>query len=166
MSTRTLTFSVTETVNAPSSVVWAVLGDFGNEHRWTRTLAHCERDTVDVRVGTARTCTLPRPLMGRTRVREELTEFEPGESLAYVLDGAAGPFLTACSRWSTRPADEGTTALTVEGRFSPRNWLSQYLVWPLVKPMIRKLTRRVVRELDTFVRSASSSPPASHPRAN
>jgi hypothetical protein len=149
----TLHFSITERVRVPDHVVWAILGDFGNEHRWTRTLSYCERDTVDVRVGTARICTLPRPLMGRTKVREELTEFAPGVALAYVLDGPAGPFLTASSRWSTRQGREGSTWVTVEGRFTPRNWLSRFLVWPLARPMIQRLTRGVVRELEAFAQS-------------
>jgi Polyketide cyclase / dehydrase and lipid transport len=154
MATNTLAFSVTQPVRASNDAVWKLLGDFGNEHRWTRTLTRCERDTPDVRVGTTRMCTLPRPLMGRTQVREELTEFEPGVALAYVLDGPAGPFLTASSRWSTKPGDHGLTLVTVEGNFTPRNWLSRRLVWPLAKPMIERLTRSVVRELETFVQSA------------
>src|SRR5919197_4684069 len=34
----TLHFSVTERVRASNDAVWAVLGNFGTEHRWTRTL--------------------------------------------------------------------------------------------------------------------------------
>jgi hypothetical protein len=149
----TLSFAVTEPVGAPNDAVWDILGDFGTEHRWTRSLTHCERDTPHVGVGTTRTCTLPKPLMGRTQVREELTEFVPGTALAYSLDGAAGPFLTASSRWSTRPGSGQTTLLTVEGRFTPRNRLARFLLWPLAKPMIRRLTRRVIRELEAFVLS-------------
>ena len=151
MTVAVLGCSVTERVRATNEAVWTLLGDFGNEHRWTRTLAHCERDTKGVGVGTARTCTLPKPLMGRTQAREELTEFEPGASLAYVLDGPAGPFLTASSRWSTRPEDDGTTLVTVEGLFTPRNWVARFLLWPLAKPMIKNLARSTVRELGAFV---------------
>jgi hypothetical protein len=91
--------------------------------------------------------------MGRTLAREVLTEFEPGTALAYALDGPAGPFLTASSRWSTRPASDGTTVVTVEGTFTPRNWGARLLVWPLAKPMIERLARNVVRELGAFVTS-------------
>jgi hypothetical protein len=105
---------------------------------------------MDVHVGTARTCTLPKPLLGRARAREVLTEFEPGVALAYALDGPAGPFLTASSRWSTRPASDGTTLVTVEGTFTPRNWVARFLLWPLAKPMIKNLARSVVRELGAF----------------
>jgi uncharacterized protein YndB with AHSA1/START domain len=150
MTTTAIGFRVTENVRASNAAVWALLGDFGNEHRWTRTLAYCERDTKDVRVGTARTCMLAKPLMGRTRAREVLTEFEPGVALAYLLEGPAGPFLTASSRWSTKPENDGSTRVTVEGIFTPRNVLTRFLLWPLAKPMITKLARNVVRELEAF----------------
>lgn len=153
MAMTTVGFSVSEQVHASNAAVWAILGDFGNEHRWTRALTHCERDTKEVRVGTARTCVLAKPLMGRTRAREELTQFEAGASLAYVLDGPAGPFLTASSRWSTRSQDDGTTLVTVEGFFTPRNWVARCLLWPLAKPMIKKLARNTVRELGASVSS-------------
>src|SRR5688500_16260164 len=99
-----LTFTIHAPVKAPLADVWSVLGDFGTEHRWSKQLAHCERTTREVAVGTARICTLPKPLMGRSQVREELTEYAPGRALAYLLDGAAGPFATAASRWSVERA--------------------------------------------------------------
>lgn len=145
-----LRFRISRTVGAPSDAVWRVLGDFGNEHRWTRSVARCTRDTPDVRVGTRRTCTLPRPLMGRREAREELTEYEPGSALGYVLDGSAGPFATAASRWSTRSTADGMTVVTVEGRFTTQRGLAA-MAWPLMRPALRRLTRGVIGELETFV---------------
>jgi hypothetical protein len=104
-----LTFIVGRTTSAQNDSLWHVLGDFGTEYRWTKTLDHCERDTDIVDAGTIRTCKLPRALMGRTTVREELTEYEPGRALAYRLEGPAGPFASASSRWSTSPGSDGST---------------------------------------------------------
>lgn len=148
---RMLQFAVTHEIPASNEDVWRVLGDFGREHRWTRSLSRCTRDTSDVRVGTVRTCQLPRPLMGRTEVREELTEFAPGRSFAYSLEGPAGPFEFASSRWSTTPTTDGATAVTVEGTFSPRNVAVPVVVWPFVQPMLQRLTRRILGELETFL---------------
>jgi uncharacterized protein YndB with AHSA1/START domain len=152
-----LTFKVTRRIAAPSHAVWNVIGDFGREHRWTKNLLHCERDTETVRVGTSRICTLPKPLMGRTSVREQLTEYEPGRSLAYKLDGPAGPFATASSRWRTAPAPTDTTDLTVEGMFTPRNTVARLFVWPLAKPFLRHLAARALGELEAFVLAGATS---------
>jgi uncharacterized protein YndB with AHSA1/START domain len=151
----TLAFTVTRTIGVSKDGVWEVLGDFGTEHRWTKSVAHCVRDTESVRVGTVRTCTLPKPLMGRTAVREELTEYEPGSALAYRLDGPAGPFVSASSRWSMTDAVGGETLIAVEGFFTARSRGAEILVWPLVKPLLRRLTGRVVAELDAFVAARS-----------
>lgn len=109
------------------------------------------RDTDVVSVGTIRTCTLPKPLMGRTSVREQLTEYEPGAALAYRLQGSAGPFASASSRWSTTARANGETIVTVEGFFTARSRAAAILVWPLARPMLRRLTRRVLGELRAFV---------------
>ena len=153
MAQKVVGFRVSHVVGASNDRVWGVLGDFGNEHRWTKSLTHCERDTATVQVGTWRTCVLPRPLMGRTRVRERLVEFAHCSALAYELEGGAGPFAKARSRWSTLERSDGTTELTVVGEFVPRGWIG-YAVWPLSKPAVKGLTRRVIGELDSFIASA------------
>jgi hypothetical protein len=156
---KLLSFTVEHQVDAASGAVWKVLGDFGTEHRWTKSLEHCERDTDKVGVGTIRTCTLPKPLMGRTSAREQLTEYEPGQALAYQLEGSAGPFVSASSRWSTSARLDCETIVTVEGFFTARNRAVPILVWPLARPMLRRLTRRVIGELEAFViRSEAARP--------
>jgi hypothetical protein len=146
-----LHFSVTRTMPVPSHQVWLVLGDFGTEHRWTRSVSACQRDTATVGVGTVRTCALPKPLMGRTHAREQLIEYQPGVALAYELDGPAGPFASAASRWSTRAISRSSTVVTVEGRFEARNVLARMLVWPIAKPFLRRLTFGVLGDLEEFV---------------
>ena len=157
---NTVHFSMTRLVHAPSDALWRVLGDFGGEHRWTKTLVHCERDTTDVHVGTVRSCRLPRPLMGRTEVHETLTELDPGHALAYVLDGPAGPFASASSRWSTTPMGDSSTEVTVVGRFETKNGWVRAFVWPLAKPMLRRLTNRVVGELEAYLTRPNAVSPA------
>ena len=146
-----LRYEVRRTLEAPADAVWLVLGDFGTEHRWTKTLSHCVRDTEIVKVGTKRFCTLPRPLMGRNQVTEEITEYAPGLALAYVLHGPAGPFARAAGKWSISPASANSTLLTVEGTFAPRNWVSAFVAWPVAKPFLRRLTNRIIGELEHFV---------------
>jgi len=37
---------VSRTVHASTDSIWRVLGDFGTEDRWTRTVHHCARVTA------------------------------------------------------------------------------------------------------------------------
>ena len=158
---KTLTFKVGRTISASSDAIWQVLGDFGTEHRWTKTVDWCTRDTALARVGTVRTCTLPKPLMGRTFVREELTEYQPGSALAYRLEGSAGPFASAASRWSLYSGDDGGTHVGVEGFFTVASPLATILAWPIVKPILQRITRLVIDELAAFVTARQVAPPQS-----
>lgn len=146
-----VSFQVQTRIQAPADRVWATLGDFGHEHLWTKSVKSCQRDTPDVRVGTTRTCQLPRPLMGRTEARETLTEYEPERALAYVLDGPAGPFARAESRWSVEPAGDHDSVVRIEGKFTPKNWAARWLLWPIARPAIARLSRGVLRELAEHV---------------
>jgi hypothetical protein len=130
--------------------VWRLLGDFGNEHRWSSQLASCHRDTASVGVGTRRTCALARPLMGRTETTEELTDYVAGASLAYRLSGRAGSFRASEGRWEVRP-DQKVTVITVSGRFEPLNATVGLLVGPLAKMVAVRAARRALADLVTAV---------------
>lgn len=146
-----LTFTVARSVPQAPKEVWAVLGAFGTEHHWSSALEHTERDTEGVDVGTARHCTLPEPMMGRTEVEETLVEYEEGASLAYRLQGEAGPFASAGSRWRIRPGDDGGTVVEVQGRFQPKNALVRWLVWPFARLYLRRLARKGLDELAAYL---------------
>jgi Polyketide cyclase / dehydrase and lipid transport len=124
--TRAITISEIARTHGSPAQVWRLLGDFGNEHRWSSQLASCRRDTAAVAVGTRRTCTLAKPLMGRTETTEELTEYVAGASLAYRLSGRAGPFRVSEGRWLVTP-DEGVTVITVSAGSSRSTPLSASL---------------------------------------
>jgi hypothetical protein len=66
------------------------------------------------------------------------------------------------ARAATHPETGSATALTVEGRFTPRNWFARMIVWPLTLLAVRRLTRNVIRELEAFVlaRGAAKALPA------
>lgn len=68
--TRPITISEAARTHRAPAQVWRLLGDFGNEHRWSSQLASCRRDTAEVGVGTRRACALAKPLMGRTETTE------------------------------------------------------------------------------------------------
>lgn len=145
----------TRVLRARPERVWAVVGDFGNEHRWVSTLAHCRRSTTDVRVGTVRSCRLERPLMGRSSVDEELTDYQPGVMLAYRLLGAAGPFRSSEGRWWLRPGRDGTTAVEVAGRFTPRNVVIGFLFGRFARLVARRAARHTLDDLAAAVEAVT-----------
>lgn len=142
--------SARRTLRADPALVWSILGDFGTEHRWASQLRHCRRNTNTVRVGTVRSCTLAKPLMGRSTVDEELVDFEPGRALSYKLRGGAGPFRSAEGRWTVRPG-RGGTFVEVSGRFEPRSAVIGFIFGGLARAAARRAARRALDDLATFV---------------
>jgi uncharacterized protein YndB with AHSA1/START domain len=148
-TTQTIEISARLIVRADPALVWSILGDFGTEHRWASQLRHCQRSSDVVRVGTVRSCTLARPIMGRSSVDEELVEFEPGKALSYRLRGGAGPFRSAEGRWTISP--DGAGALVeVSGRFEPRSAVIGFLFGNLARAAARRAARRALDDLAIF----------------
>lgn len=127
-----------------------LLGDFGTEHHWASQLKHCRRNTDMVRVGTVRSCTLARPMMGRSAVDEELIEFDPGKGLSYRLRGGAGPFRYAEGRWTISPDGAGTL-VEVSGRFEPRSALIGILFGGLACAAATRAAQRAVDDLTMYI---------------
>jgi uncharacterized protein YndB with AHSA1/START domain len=148
--TQAIKTSVSRTIEADPAFVWSVLGDFGTEHRWASQLSHCCRSTETVHVGTVRSCTLTKPIMGRSAVDEELIEFDPGKGLSYRLRGGAGPFRCAEGRWTIRPVATGTL-VEVFGRFEPRCALFSFFFGGLARAAATRAAQRAVDDLSTFI---------------
>lgn len=154
--TRHVTISEAARTHGTPAQVWRLLGDFGNEHRWSSQLASCRRDTASVGVGTRRTCALAKPLMGRTETTEELTDYVAGASLAYRLSGRAGPFRDAEGSWVVT-RDEDATVVSVSGRFEPLNAAVGLLVGPLARVVAVRAARRALADLVTAVEAPDLS---------
>ena len=154
--TRPITIVEAARTHRTPAQVWRLLGDFGNEHRWSSQLASCRRDTTGVGVGTRRTCALTKPLMGRTETTEELTDYVTGESLAYRLSGRAGPFRVAEGTWVVTP-DEDATVISVSGRFEPLNTAVGLLLGPLARIVAVRAARRALSDLLTAVEASDLS---------
>src|SRR5260370_36765671 len=150
-------------IRAPIDRVWSVVGDFGHEDCWARNIRRSSRDTSEVGVGTIRTLTLARPLMGRDRVEEVIIAVEPGKLLAYRLRGGAGPFASAESHWRLRAEDGGTLG-AVEGRIAPRNALLGFLVGGVATAGGRRAPGGTVRHRARAAKSgvAAEAPHAVH----
>jgi uncharacterized protein YndB with AHSA1/START domain len=151
---RSLRVSRQRFINAQSARVWAVVGDFGHEDRFARNIRSSSRDTADVRVGTVRTLTLAKPLMGRDRVEEVVIALDPGQMLVYQLRGSAGPFATAESHWHLREDGKGTI-VEVEGRFMPRNAVLGFLIGGAASAAVRRALDESLREVAAFVEAES-----------
>jgi len=97
------------TVAADPKEVWDVLADFGSISSWADNIDHsCILNHGSEPIGTTR-----RVQIGRNALVEQITEFEPTRALAYDVDGLPKRLHRFNNRWSLRPADDGTTIVTL-----------------------------------------------------
>ena len=115
-------------IAADPNAVWDVLADFGSISSWADNIDHsCILNHGDEPIGTTR-----RVQIGRNALVEQITEFEPARTLAYDVDGLPKRLRRFNNRWSLRPADNGTTIVTltstVEIGSSPMQKLAERVV--------------------------------------
>ena len=88
--------------------VWAVLGDFGNIARWASNVDHSCLTTQDSEgVGAER-----RVQVGRNALLERVVEWQPGERLAYRIDGLPPVMRSVVNTW-VLAGGAGSTSVTL-----------------------------------------------------
>jgi uncharacterized protein YndB with AHSA1/START domain len=105
-------------IAAPVEEVWAVLADFGGVAQWAPTVNHA---VITNGLAAGLDCTRECTVEGFGKVKEQIVEWNEGESYTYEL-GATGPMKRARNTWAARPEGKGTrVTFTVrfETRFGP-----------------------------------------------
>lgn len=104
------TFTVSETIHAPTMDVWAALADVGSIHVWNPGVksSHCtsEQDTGH---GASRHCDLG----GDRYLEEQVVEFDRGQRLTMRVTGSNLPFARADIRFVLEP-EETSTRVTIQ----------------------------------------------------
>ena len=80
----------------PPEDVWAALADFGGISRWAPNVDHsCLTTSQSEGAGTVR-----RVQVGRNALLERVVEWEPGDRLAYAIEGLPPVLRTAVNTWT------------------------------------------------------------------
>lgn len=141
-------------IAVPPQTAWAVLADFGKVHLWSPSVAHAELiSDVASGPGCARAC----DVRGFGRIEETVTEWRPGEYLAYEAT-PLGPLGRSHNRWTVTAAPGGCVVrveLSYGVRFGPVGWLLHRAM------MRRKLTRLMAQVLDQLRAHVESGATAS-----
>jgi len=138
-------------IAADPNAVWDVLADFGSISSWADNIDHsCILNHGDEPIGTTR-----RVQIGRNALVEQITEFEPARTLAYDVDGLPKRLRRFNNRWSLRPADNGTTIVTLTSTVEIGSG-------PLQKLAERLVCRVQVRQSDLMLAGLANRLEKSH----
>lgn len=137
----------TRRIDAKPDEIWALLADFGSLADWVPSVSHTTLTTGgDVGVGTTR-----RVQAGRIVLLEQIVDFEPGETLAYRIDGLPRVVRHAENRWRLTEVDGGTevsiTSTVDTGSRPPRRAIAG-----LVVAVQAKVSDRLLAGLDAHLR--------------
>jgi len=123
----------------PPGDVWAALADFGGISWWAPNVDHsCLTTSQSEGAGTVR-----RVQVGRNALLERVVEWEPGERLAYAIEGLPQVVRAAVNTWSLE-SDQNATAVTLRthvdtGPQPPRQLVARVIGRAMSKASVQML---------------------------
>lgn len=124
---------VSVAVAASKEAAWAVLADYGNVHAYVRGILDAYLTTEQVSgVGMTRYCALPRMMMMKQYIVEEITAWDEGRSITYIITDAAAPITDASVAWSVE-GDDRRSRIRARVSYRPKGLMGR-----LMAPMMRK----------------------------
>lgn len=102
-------------VAAPVDMVWDLLAGFADISGWATSVSQSSLLTA----GPPGPGTVRRVQVGRAALRETITAWEPGRTLAYDIAGLPAIVTAASNTWTLAPDGAGTS-VTLTGRVETR----------------------------------------------
>lgn len=131
--------------------IWAVLADFGGISRWAPNVDHsCLATSQREGAGTVR-----RVQVGRNALLERVVEWEPGEGLAYAIEGLPPVVRSVGNTWSLE-ADSGATRVTLRTRVDTGPRPPQQLVARAIGRVMGKASVQMLAGLKAHLEEAQS----------
>ncbi|MBV1911595.1 MAG: SRPBCC family protein [Kangiellaceae bacterium] len=115
-------------IDAPQSVVWNLLKDFGGVQNWAPSVTKSYYlSSQESGVGTGRHC----DIKGFGSIQEYVTEWDEGNGFTYRVT-PLGPLDESLSRWQLIPVSENKTRLKVSLKYDVRFGLFGKLMHRLI----------------------------------
>lgn len=138
-------------IDASPDEVWAVLGDWGQEARWTSSLTGSYRvDGGPIELGSARHCELTTPFAGNDTVDEYLTVYEPGHRIGYQVAGKVGPFDIVRNIWTLTPGENGGSVVELRPEILGARWKAFLMGW-MMKRQLSPLIDTALADFKRYV---------------
>lgn len=150
------TITVKKFVDAPLDCVWASWDDFDNIDRFHPFVAESRRlgDTSGpVGIGTKRECELSD---GSNWVREQITEYEPGKTLAVDVYEHSLPVRSLRTTLRFRALADCRTEVTMTAEFAGRGGPLGRLLSPLTRRRFRPVVTALLNANADYVERAVS----------
>lgn len=137
-------------IAAPKAAAWSLLADYGNPQRYVRGIvgAHLTAGPPQG-VGATRHCDLPRMMMMRQYIVEEVTEWKEGESFRYEVIETSAPIEDSRVTWSVA-GDDRTATIRAVVEFRPKGILGRTMA-SMLDAQFRKQICQGLEDMKTFL---------------
>ncbi len=124
---------VSVSVEAPKEAAWALLADYGNPHHYVSGIVSAHLTTEQASgVGTTRYCELPRLMMMKQYIVEEISAWDEGKSFTYIITDTTAPIADASVEWSV-DGDDKRSVIRARVLYRPKGLMGR-----LMLPILRK----------------------------
>ena len=116
---------ISVSVEAPKEAAWALLADYGNPHKYVGGIVDAYLTTERTSgVGMTRHCTLPRMMMMKQHIVEEISAWDEGKSFAYIVTDTTAPITDGILEWSV-DGDDRRSVIKVRGSYRPKGLMGR-----------------------------------------
>ena len=151
---------VSVSIQASKQAAWALLADYGNPHTYVGGIVDAYLTTEQTSgVGTTRYCALPRMMMMKQYIVEEISAWEEGKSFSYVITDATAPIADAKVDWSVEGDDRRSVIRAVV------SYRSKGLMGRMMLPKMRKQFAVQMKQALADMKHHLEAPAASRAKA-
>lgn len=147
--------TVTQSIDAPVSAVWAAWNEFGDIYRYNPGLraSYLINDSKDSGLGAERQCDMKD---GKNYIRERIVGYIPEERLEIDIYEGTLPMndVQAVLEFSQTAPNRTEVAMTM--RFTPKMGLLGKLMLPMMKPVMAKTIRGLLRGNKNYVETGAT----------
>ncbi len=124
---------VSVTAEASKAAAWALLADYGNPHNYIDGIVDAYLTTEQTSgVGMTRHCSLPRMMMMKQYIVEEISAWDVGKSFTYIVTDTTAPIADGVVEWSV-DGDDRRSVIRARVSYRPKGLMG----W-LMLPKLRK----------------------------
>ena len=120
-------------IAAPKHAAWDLLADYGNVHKYVGGVVDAYLTTKQTAgVGMTRYCALPRMMMMKQYIVEEISAWDEGKSFTYLVTDTTAPIADGSLEWSV-DGDDRRCVIRSRGTYRPKGLMGR-----LMRPILRK----------------------------
>ena len=144
-------------VAAPKDAAWAILADYGNVHNYVGGVVDSYLTTEQTDgIGMTRYCALPRKMMMKQYIVEEISAWDEGKSFRYIVTDTTAPIADGSVEWSV-DGDEKRSVIRARVSYRPKGLIG-WLMLPKLRKQFAEVMNAGLADLKRHLEASAARP--------